>query len=46
MKITLTNVPVYCTASKIANSKWRITSAEPPGIMFVRKKYVQAVDKV
>ena len=34
MKITLTNMSIYCIASKRALLQWRITSADPPGIMF------------
>ena len=48
MNVTLTNVSVYCTASKRTLLQWRITSAAPPGIMFVgffRKKYLPATDK-
>ena len=33
MSVTLTNVSVYCTASKITLLQFRITSADPPGVI-------------
>ena len=48
MKVTLTNVSVYCTASRRTLLQWRITSADPQGITFVeffREKYLLATDK-
>ena len=48
MNVTLPNVSVYCTASKRTLLQWRITSADPPNIMFVEffdKKYLPATDK-
>ena len=44
----ITNVPVYCIASKITLLQWRITNVDPPGIMFVEffcEKRLLAMDK-
>ena len=41
----LTNVSVYCTASMRALLEWRMTSADPPGIMFFEEKHMPAMDK-
>ena len=35
MSVTQTNVSVYCTASKITLLQWRITSGDPPGVIFL-----------
>ena len=35
VKVTLTNMSVYCTVSRRTLLQWHITSADPPGIMFV-----------
>ena len=46
--VTITNVSVYCTASKRTLVQWRVASADPSGIMFVeffREKYLLAMDK-
>ena len=46
--VMLTNVFVYCAASKGTLLMWHITSADPPDIVFVelfRDKYLLAMDK-
>ena len=35
MNIALTSIFFYCIASKRTLLQWRMTSADPPGIMFV-----------
>ena len=35
MNITLTNMSLYCIASKRTLLQWHMTSTGPPGIMFV-----------
>ena len=48
MNVTLTNMLFYCTACKRTFLQWRMTSIDPPGIMFVelfREKYLLALDK-
>ena len=46
MNTTLTNVSLYCTASKKNPIlQWRMTSADPPVIRFICKKYLLAMDK-
>ena len=48
VNITLTNVSVYCTVSKITLLQWCILSTDLPGIMFVKffcEKYLLATDK-
>ena len=35
MSVTQTNVSVYCTASKITLLQWRMTSGDPPGVIFL-----------
>ena len=47
MNATLTNVSLYCTASKRVFYNGQMTSTDPPGIMFVEffhKKYLPAMD--
>ena len=36
MGVTLTNVSVYCTASKRTLLQWHVKSADPPSIMFLK----------
>ena len=46
MKVTPTNVSLYCTASKRTLLHWHMTITDPPGIMFViYKKYLAAMHK-
>ena len=48
MNVTLTNVSVYCIASKRDLSTMVLVSADPPGIMFVGffcEKYLLVIAK-
>ena len=45
INVTITNVSLYCTASKGTILQWCMTSADPPSIMFFCKKYLLAIAK-